>query len=60
LQDEIKNSDTLYHAVALERENVLLVTADHPYYRKAERQGMIAALRDWLTLPRPPQVPFIE
>ncbi len=39
--------DALYHAVALEHEDALLVTADDRYYRKAERYGMIAALRDW-------------
>jgi predicted nucleic acid-binding protein len=39
--------DTLYHAVALEHEDALLVTADDRYYRKAERYGMITALRDW-------------
>jgi predicted nucleic acid-binding protein len=42
--------DTLYHAVALEHENALLVTADDRYYRKAERYGMMAALRDWVTV----------
>jgi predicted nucleic acid-binding protein len=39
--------DTLYHAVALENEDALLVTADDRYHMKAERYGMIAALRDW-------------
>jgi predicted nucleic acid-binding protein len=39
--------DALYHAVALEHEGALLVTADNRYYRKAERYGRIAALRDW-------------
>ena len=39
--------DALYHAVALEHEDALLVTADDRYYRKAERYGRIAALRDW-------------
>jgi predicted nucleic acid-binding protein len=29
--------DALYHAVALEHEDALLVTADGRYYRKAER-----------------------
>jgi predicted nucleic acid-binding protein len=43
--------DTLYHAVALEHEDALLVTADDRYYRKAERFGTIAALRDWVTVP---------
>jgi predicted nucleic acid-binding protein len=39
--------DTLYHAVALENEDALLVTADDRYHMKAEHYGMIAALRDW-------------
>jgi predicted nucleic acid-binding protein len=39
--------DTLYHAVALEHEDAVLVTADERYYRKAERYGTITALRDW-------------
>jgi predicted nucleic acid-binding protein len=39
--------DTLYHAVALEHEDALLVTADDRYYGKAERYGTIVALRDW-------------
>ncbi len=39
--------DTLYHAVALEHEHALLVTADDRYYLKAERYGTIVALRDW-------------
>ena len=43
--------DTLYHAVALENEDALLVTADDRYYMKAEPYGMIAALRDWGSVP---------
>jgi predicted nucleic acid-binding protein len=43
--------DTLYHAVALEREDALLVTADDRYYGKGERYGAIAALRDWVGVP---------
>jgi len=39
--------DTLYHAVALEHDDALLVTADDRYYQQAKRYGMIAALRDW-------------
>ena len=39
--------DTLYHAVALEHEDAVLVTADERYYGKAERYGAITALRDW-------------
>jgi predicted nucleic acid-binding protein len=42
--------DTLYHAVALEHEDTLLVTADDRYYLKAERFGTIVALRDWNTI----------
>jgi predicted nucleic acid-binding protein len=43
--------DTLYHAVALENEDAMLVTADDRYYVKAERYGMISALRDWGSVP---------
>lgn len=39
--------DALYHAVALEHEDALLVTADDRYFGKAERYGRITALRDW-------------
>jgi predicted nucleic acid-binding protein len=39
--------DTLYHAVALEHDDAVLVTADDRYLRKAKRYGMIAALADW-------------
>lgn len=39
--------DTLYHAVALEHEDSILVTADDRYYLKARHYGTIAALRDW-------------
>ena len=39
--------DTLYHAVALEHEDALLVTADKRYYRKAEGYGTIRALHKW-------------
>jgi len=39
--------DTLYHAVALEHDDAVLVTADDRYRRKAERHGMIVALADW-------------
>ncbi len=41
--------DTLYHAVALETQGALLVTADARYFRKASGQGAIAMLAD---LPR--------
>ena len=43
--------DTLYHAVALEHEDALLVTADDRYYEKAKRYGTIVALRDWAAVP---------
>ncbi len=43
--------DALYHAVALEHEDALLVTADDRYFGKAERYGRIAALRDWGAVP---------
>jgi predicted nucleic acid-binding protein len=39
--------DTLYHAVAFEHEDAMLVTADDRYYAKAKRYGRIAALQDW-------------
>ncbi len=39
--------DTPYHAVALEQEDALLVTADERYYGKAEGYGTIRALHDW-------------
>ena len=39
--------DTLYHAVALETEGALLVTADAAYLRKAAREGQIVSLAQW-------------
>ena len=39
--------DTLYHAVALETEGALLVTADAGYLRKAARDGQIISLAQW-------------
>jgi predicted nucleic acid-binding protein len=39
--------DTLYHAVALEHEDSILVTADDRYCAKAMRYGKIALLHDW-------------
>lgn len=41
--------DTLYHAVALETEGALLVTADGAYRHKALHQGVeqVVALSDW-------------
>lgn len=43
--------DTLYHAVALETEGALLVTADDSYRVKAQQGGLgrIVALSEWLT-----------
>lgn len=43
--------DALYHAVALEHEDALLITADERYFGKAKRYGRIAALRDWGAVP---------
>lgn len=39
--------DTLYHAVAIEQDDALLVTADARYLQKAQRYGMITALSGW-------------
>ena len=39
--------DTLYHAVALENEDAVLVTADDRYCTKALGYGKIAPLRHW-------------
>ncbi len=39
--------DTLYHAVALEHEDGLLVTADERYFGKAEGYGKMRTLHDW-------------
>lgn len=39
--------DTLYHAVALEHEDAVLVTADDRYFAKGARYGRIEALHDW-------------
>jgi predicted nucleic acid-binding protein len=44
--------DTLYHAVALEHDDAVLVTADDRYRRRAERYGMVAALADWEKIAR--------
>lgn len=38
--------DTLYHAVALEQE-ALLITADRKYYNKAKNQSHIMRLSDY-------------
>ena len=39
--------DTLYHAVALESADALLVTADERYWRKAHTAGRIVRLADF-------------
>jgi predicted nucleic acid-binding protein len=39
--------DTLYHAVALEDDEAVLITADDRYRRKAESYGRVAVLADW-------------
>jgi predicted nucleic acid-binding protein len=39
--------DTLYHAVALETDDAVLVTADAAYCRKAAAVGRLQALSTW-------------
>ena len=39
--------DTLYHAVALENRDTVLITADAVYYRKASGLGQIILLKDY-------------
>ncbi|MEX2496428.1 MAG: type II toxin-antitoxin system VapC family toxin [Woeseia sp.] len=39
--------DTLYHAVALEAPDAVLITADERYFRAARSIGRITKLRDW-------------
>lgn len=39
--------DTLYHAVALETNDAVLVTADERYLRAARRAGRVIALDEW-------------
>lgn len=39
--------DTLYHAVALETDDALLLTADAAYARKARHLGRLASLAEW-------------
>ena len=39
--------DTFYHAVALENQDCVLVTADHRYLRAAYKKGHIIDLMDW-------------
>lgn len=42
--------DTLYHAVALEHD-AMLITADRRYYNKARHLGRIVSLADWIPEP---------
>jgi predicted nucleic acid-binding protein len=39
--------DTLYHALALETDDAVLVTADETYYRKAAALGRVLPLSSW-------------
>lgn len=39
--------DTLYHAVALQQPNAVLVTADERYYRKAAGLGRVVRLQEF-------------
>lgn len=39
--------DTLYHAVALETPDAVLITSDERYFRAARSIGGIARLKDW-------------
>jgi predicted nucleic acid-binding protein len=39
--------DTLYHAVALENPESILITADERYHRAARAKGRIIGLMDW-------------
>lgn len=39
--------DTLYHAVALETPDSLLITADNLYLRKSRSLGQIVGLHEW-------------
>jgi predicted nucleic acid-binding protein len=40
--------DTLYHAVAMQQANAVLVTADVRYFNKAKHLGRIVLLEDFL------------
>jgi len=40
--------DTLYHAVALNTSDAILITADETYYRKAQHLGCIQRLQDYV------------
>ena len=39
--------DTFYHAVALENQDGVLITADQRYLRAARTKGQIMDLMDW-------------
>jgi predicted nucleic acid-binding protein len=39
--------DTYYHAVALETEAAILITADERYLRVARKKGRIVYVSDW-------------
>lgn len=39
--------DTLYHAVALETADAVLITADERYFRAAQSHGRILTLTNW-------------
>lgn len=39
--------DTLYHAVALETPDAVLITADEKYLQAASKLGCVQNLRDW-------------
>jgi predicted nucleic acid-binding protein len=41
--------DTLYHAVALETEDAVLITADERYWRSAQAAGRVVPLREWVS-----------
>ena len=40
--------DTLYHAVTLHTPGATLITADRRYYDKAQTEGQITLLADWM------------
>ena len=44
--------DTVYHAVALENEDSVLITADQRYLHAAQAKGRIMDLMDWIPATR--------
>jgi len=44
--------DTYYHAIALENEDSVLITADQRYLRAAQAKGRIMDLMDWIPATR--------